>query len=57
MLRQAQHTAFGLELAKLPDLADARVCVANDVSGIGEALILYVSGGLHTFADGFVNLS
>jgi hypothetical protein len=40
-----------LELAKLPYLADAHICVTDDVGGIGEALILNISGGLHALAD------
>ncbi len=45
MLRQAQHTAFGLEVAKLPDLPDAHVRIADDITcfPICESFILNIS--------------
>ena len=52
-----QALTFRLELTKLPYLADAHVCVANNISGVGEALILNVSGGLHTLADGLAGFT
>ncbi len=41
----------------MPDLADTHVCVADDISGVGEALILNISGGLHSLADGFASFA
>ncbi len=55
--RPHQALTFGLELAKLPHLADAHIGIANDISGVGEALILYVSGGLHSLADGLAGFA
>ncbi|WP_345107928.1 hypothetical protein [Candidatus Villigracilis vicinus] len=55
--RPHQALTFGLELTKLPYLPDAHVCVANNVGGIGEALILNVSCDLHALADGFAGFT
>ncbi len=55
--RSHQALTFGLELAKLPDLADAHVGIADDISGVGEALILYITGDLHALADGFASFA
>lgn len=55
--RPHQTLTFGLELEKLSDFADAHVCVVDDISGIGKALILYISGGLHALADGLAGFT
>lgn len=41
----------------MPHFPDAYICVADDISGVGEALILYISGGLQTLADGLAGFA
>ena len=50
---------FGLEAAKLPDLADAHVCVAKDIGRleIGKSVMLNISCGLYAFANGLARFA
>ncbi len=41
----------------MPDLSDAHVGIADDVCEVGKSLILYISGDLHTLADGLAGLA
>lgn len=52
ILRQAQYTAFGLELIKLPYLPDMHICVTYDIRDANTRISLYldISCGLHALA-------
>ena len=41
----------------MSDLPNAHVGIANNISGVGEALILYISGSLHALANGLAGFA
>jgi hypothetical protein len=50
--RPHQTLAFILQMAELSNFGNPHIGIANDIRGIGKAVVLNVSGSLDALADG-----